>query len=414
MSTQSIPLFVGAWHGDREEILQFPETWEVEVCRMTGHSAPALSDDEIGDLLKAPIDAPPLRDLADGRKRVAILFDDLCRPTPAARVVPSVLRELHAGGIQDDQIRFVAAPGAHRAVGQEEMAKKLGVEVCERYPVYNHHPFDHSEELGKTSFGTPLFINSEVMSCDLKIGIGGSIPYHSKSHLFGGGAKIVLPGVSNVETIRHHHREVSRQQAPPDADVSAERLNTEEAAAMAGLDFKIDLVLNARREVVDILAGDVVKSYREGCRRGGRIYGTEPAQGADIVVVNAYPQGTQSYKGLWCVQSSVRDGGDVVLLSHRPEGMQQFHYLFGRFEGRRGAELQGARHRPRFPQIRQMTVVCPYVTQLDRETFRQAEHMVFCTHWDEALRELLPHHGDGTRVAVYPCAPIQMAADADR
>ena len=414
MSTQTIPVSVGAWHGDHEEALHFPETWEVDVCEMKGHNAPALTDDEIRALLNAPINAPPLREMAEGKERVVILFDDLCRPTPAARVIPSVLEELRAGGIQDDQIRFVAAPGAHEALGQEEITKKLGAEVCERYPVFNHHLFDHCVEVGTTSFGTPVLINSEVMSCDLKIGIGGLIPYHSKSHVFGGGAKIVLPGVSSIKTITHHHREVSRQQPEPDADgFSAERLNTEEAARMAGLDFKIDLLLNGGREVVDLLAGDVVEGYREGCRRGGGIYGTELAPGADIVVVNSYPQETQSYKALWCVGASVREGGDVVVLSQRPDGMQQFHYLFGRFESKRVAELQGARHRPRFPQVRQMTVVCPYATKLDRETFRQAERMTFCKRWEEALQELLPHHGDGARVAVYPCAPIQMEIGAN-
>jgi len=96
------------------------------------------------------------------------------------------------------------------------------------------------------------------------------------------------------------------------------------------------------------------------------------------------------------------------VLAHRPEGLQQFHYLFGRFEGKRGENLKGARSRPRFPQVRQMTLVCPYVTKLDTETFRPAGRMVFCPCWEEALQELLPHHVDGTRVAVYPCVPIQM------
>lgn len=410
MSTQSIPVSVGAWHGDREEALRFPTTWDVRVHEMNGHSAPALDDDGIRALLNAPIGAPPLRGLSAGKKRVVILFDDLCRPTPAARVVPALLAELHAGGIRDDQIRFVAATGAHQALDQEDIRKKIGAEACERYPVYHHHPYDHNVEIGKTSLGTPLFINGEVMSCDLKIGIGGLIPYHAKSHLFGGGAKIVLPGVSGMETIAHHHREVPRRPAEPShGGVSVERLNTEEAARIAGLDFKVDLVLNGRREVADLVAGDVVESYREGCRRGAQAYATELARGADIVVVNAYPQGTQSHKGLWCVTASVRDGGDVVLLSHRPEGMQQFHYLFGRFGGKRGGDLRGARPRPPLPQVRQMTVVCPYATAFDKETFVQANQMVFCKTWDEALRELLPHHGDGTRVAVYPCAPIQMA-----
>ena len=54
--------------------------------------------------------------------------------------------------------------------------------------------------IGETSFGTPVYINREVASCDLRVAIGGVIPYYSK-HIYNGGGKIVLPGISGIETI---------------------------------------------------------------------------------------------------------------------------------------------------------------------------------------------------------------------
>ena len=407
-SVQRVAVPVAEWHGDYDEVLTFPDDWDVQECRMKGHDAAALDDEAIGALLASPVGTAPLRALAAGKRQVVILFDDLDRPTPVARVVPLVLEQLHAGGIEDEQIRFVSAPGSHRLLSLEEVSLKLGAEVCRRYPFYNHNLFDHVVEVGRTSLGTPVWIGREVMACDLKIGIGGLIPYHSTGHVFGGGAKIVLPGVSGKETIDHHHLEVS--QMPPVGEVSAERANAEEAARIVGLDFKVDLLINARREVVDLVAGCPIEGYRAGCRRGRDVYETAVAEGVDVVVVNAYPQATQPYKGLWCVQPSVRDGGDVVVLAHRPEGMQQLRFMFADFGSDGLAELRGARHRPMCPQVRQVTVLCPYPSKVDIDRFVPARETVFCTSWDQVLGQLQPHHGPGTRAAVYACAPIQMPA----
>ena len=405
-SVQRVAVPVAEWHGDYDQVLTFPEDWDLRECRMKGHDAAALDDAAMAALLADPIGTKPLRELAAGKQQVVILFDDLDRPTPADRIAPLILAELHAAGITDEQIRFIAATGAHRFLSLEDASKKLGPDVCRRYPFFNHNLFNHVVDVGRTSLGTPLWIGREVMKCDLKIGIGGLIPYHSTGHLFGGGAKIILPGVSGKETINHHHLEVS--QMPRVGDVSAERANAEEAAKIVGLDFKVDLLMNARREVVDLVAGCPIEGYRAGYSRGRAVYETEMAEGMDVVVLNAYPQSTQPYKALWCVQQSVRDGGDVVVVAHRPEGMQQLHFMFGNFGTEDLDELRGARHRPMCPQVRQLTVLCSHPSKVDIDRFVPARETVFCTSWDEVLAQLQPHHGPGTQVAVYPCAPIQM------
>jgi nickel-dependent lactate racemase len=45
-----------------------------------------------------PIGARPLRELAAGKKRVVVTFDDLTRGTPTYAVTPSVIDELKAAG----------------------------------------------------------------------------------------------------------------------------------------------------------------------------------------------------------------------------------------------------------------------------------------------------------------------------
>ena len=64
-------------------------------------------------------------------KEVCILFDDIAKPTPVSRIVPFVLEELHAGGVDDEQIRFICAPGTHRHMIHPEIRVQAG-ERCRR------------------------------------------------------------------------------------------------------------------------------------------------------------------------------------------------------------------------------------------------------------------------------------------
>ena len=73
-----------------------------------------------------------------------------------------------------------------------DFAKKLGEETLSRFPVYNHNPFVNCVYVGTTSYGTEVFINAEVMKCDLKITIGSIVPHIFAG--FGGGSKIIMPG----------------------------------------------------------------------------------------------------------------------------------------------------------------------------------------------------------------------------
>ncbi|GAI06591.1 unnamed protein product, partial [marine sediment metagenome] len=64
--------------------------------------------------------------LAKGKKEVVILFDDMSRATPSAVLIPHVLEELAVAGIPDDNIRFIAAIGAHGSMNGIDFRKKLG------------------------------------------------------------------------------------------------------------------------------------------------------------------------------------------------------------------------------------------------------------------------------------------------
>lgn len=407
MAPRRVKFTVNAFFGDDEIELPFPESWAVAECLMNGHGRPALSGDQIRAVLRDPIGTPPLQEMAKGKQRVCILFDDLPKPTRADRIVPYVIEELHAGGIADEQIRFICAPGTHRPLIYPELAAKLGREVVEKYLVFNHSVWENVVYKGTTSRGTPVHVNREFDSCDLRIGIGSIFPHGAAG--FGGGGKLILPGVCGIETIASHHRNPDMRPgaALGNVDGNVFREDIEEAARLAGLMFKVDVVLNEKREAAGLFCGDFVQEHRAGIKLARELYSTPAARDADVVIANSYPDEGQMGRAHWVVPASLKEGGDVVVLTHSHEG-QNLHQLSGRFGTDYGGRGYRAERYPNLARAGRVILMAPFLSKLDREAAGPAEKVVWCKDWGEVLAELAGRHGPGTRVAVYPYAPLQM------
>ena len=401
-----VRLRVNAFFGDEEIEISFPDYWEVKECRMAGHGRPALSDGEMRQALRNPIGAPRLSELAKEAKEVCILFDDLPKPTPASRIVPFVLEELHEGGVTDDHIRFVCAPGTHRYLVYPELVAKLGRDIVEKYPVYNHSIWENLVFVGKTSRGTPVQVNREFASCDLRLGIGSIFPHGLAG--FGGGGKIVLPGICGADTIAYHHAHVTQGIGMGKIEGNEFRADIEEAARLAGLHFKVDAVLNERREVVALFAGDFVAEHRAAVELARKLYRSETVTDADILVVNSYPDESQIIRSYWTVPLSLREGGDVVVVTYSWEG-QNMLQLYSRF----GTDYGGRGYKPgnvygHLSKADRVFVLAPHLSRYDRDNLAPPEKLIWCKSWGEVLERLIARHGPGAKVGIYPYAPLQM------
>ncbi len=411
---KNVKICINAHRGDNEIELGFPENWDITECRMAGHNRPALSEDQMRSALQNPIGTPRLSGMARGAKKVCIIFDDICRPTPTGRIIPFVLEELHAGGVGDQQIRFLSAQGTHRPPIYRELLAKLGREIVEKYPVYVHSVWDNLVDVGRTSRGTPVRVNREFFSCDLRIGIGALMPIGNSIDRgpgnFGGGGKIILPGVCGIETIAHHHKGVpdKNETGRMEENVPVWRLDMEEAARLAGLHMKIDVVVNNRREVVGLFAGDLVAEHRAGVKLAAQVYHTETVKDAEVVVINSYPDEVQFVKVMWCLGTSLREGGDAVFITHAPDG-QMFHQLRGRWGTDYGGRLYNAGRLPKMQErAGRIIVVGPDLSRSDRDDVGPSEKVIHCKDWAGALAKLVAKNGSGTKVGVYPYAPIQL------
>ena len=404
-----------AWHGTKELKLPLPEDWQVETCNMAGYDRPRMKPAEIREAIASPISMPPLSQYARGKREVVIIFDDMARVTRVAGIVPHVLEELAAAGIKDSQIRFIAACGCHQAMNRLDFVKKLGDDVLARFPVYNHAPYGKCVYAGTTTSGIKLRINAEVMKCDLKIGIGSIVPHIMAG--FGGGSKIVLPGVAAYGTIvAMHSPPVSSEKTGVkdtvtgmgNIDDNPRRRDINEVADIVGLDMKIDAVVNMWGETAAIFAGDPVPSYDAALAEAKMHYLTPAAADKDIVIANTFAKANEAISGLLIAMPSVRkQGGDVVLIANAPEG-QITHYLMGPFGNTIGGQLR-LQMKPT-PNVNRIIVFSEYPELSSRNYLEDSERVLLVNSWDDVLKLLRESHGSGAQVAVYPNSDIQYSA----
>ena len=401
-----------AWHGVKELEIAFPDGWDIEVCNMAGHDRPHMKPEEIRAAIAGPIGMAPLREYARGKKEVVIIFDDMARVTRAAGIVPHVLEELAAAGIEDNQVRFIGACGCHGAMNRSDFAKKLGEDVLRRFPVYNHAPHDNCIYVGKTSRGTELYLNAEFMKCDLKIGIGSVVPHIMAG--FGGGGKLVLPGVAAYETIvALHSPQVSSEKSGVGdtvtgmgiVDDNPRRRDINEAAEIAGLDMKIDALVNRWGDTAAVYAGAPAPAYDAALKDAKAHYLTPSARDKDIVIANSYAKANEAISGLLAAFPSVKPGGgSVVLIANAPEG-QITHYLMGPFGNEIGGKLRLQMKPP--DHIQRLIIYSEYPELAGKNYLQSTGRLMMMDNLDEVMATLQEKHGDAASVSVYPNADIQ-------
>jgi nickel-dependent lactate racemase len=409
MSAFKVPQL--AWHGSPDLELKFPNNWLVEVCNMKGYDRPALSRSQIASAILNPLGSPPLHILARNKKQVAIIFDDIQRATRTAEVIPFILQELAESGIPDSSIRFVCANGCHAAMNRSDLAKKVGEEVLRRYPVYNHNVFGNCLDIGVTSLGTRLSVNAEVMSSDLKVAIGSIVPHVLSG--FGGGAKIILPGICHFQTCMDFHKSGSayalqHKDRPVGMGVLEDnplRQDMEEAAKMVGLDFKIDTLMNARAETAAVYAGSLKAAYAAAVNDARGHYDTVQASDQDIVIANTFAKVAECDTGLEIAFPSLRAaGGEVVLIANCPEG-HVAHYLAGAWGKTTRSNFGMKCTLP--SNVRRLIIFDQYPDLSMVDGFVQKEKVTIQSKWEEVLAILQKAHPGEARVAVYPSSDIQ-------
>jgi nickel-dependent lactate racemase len=407
-------------YGEKTRSVEFPERNLGMV--LEPEPAPPCPDvgAEVRRALLEPLGTSPLRELAQGKRRVVLVADDMTRLTPAAEILPPVLEELSAAGIPDRAITLVIALGTHRPMGDRECRAKYGDGIVDRIAVENHDSHDPARlvNLGITDQGTPVLINRKVYEADCVIGIGSILPHHICG--FAGGAKIIQPGVSGAETTAATHLLSVRLRPNFLGQVeNAVRREMESVADQAGLTAILNVALNGEGEVVRAVFGDPRITFRSGTEVCRDIYARGFDQPADIVIAGAFPaeiEFWQSHKALYPAYMTTKQGGTIILASPCPEGIAVTHAGMLSFTAWTADEIDAAVRSGQivdqvaaalamaWAKVREDRQVSLVSDGISDEDTRSLGFLPF-RGLDEALTEALSRHGPDARIHVMPQAP---------
>ena len=233
-----------------------------------------------------------------------------------------------------EAITILFALGSHRRQTPAEQLALVGEEVAASGVRLLDFDREDCVPCGTTSRGTPLAVSRTYAEADLRICTGG-IDYHAFAG-FSGGSKSVLPGVCALASIQANHAMLLEDMAHAGVrEGNPVREDMDEAGAMIGIDYLLNVLIDDERRIVGAVAGDLPAAHRAGCaslhdaRCDLRIDAP-----ADVVV--ASPGGApkdidlyQAQKTLDNVSDAVRDGGIVVLAARCDDGLG--HPVFERW-----------------------------------------------------------------------------------
>ncbi len=308
------------------ETLEFQDNeGRVIFYAQAGQASPLPDPDAlIENALSGPIGCPPLEALVKPEDTVAIIIDDITRPTPRQRLLRAVTTRL--AGITGIRITLILALGTHRPMTQEEIETDLG-EFAAKYPVVN---ISYTEEerfstVGEMPDGTPIRVYKEILEADVLIGLGNIVPHIAAG--WGGGAKIIMPGVCGKQTTDGIHILSCLDQNVVETSGNADnvfRKAMEELAGKVGLSFIVNTVLDENRNILGVFAGHYIAAHREGVRFAQQALCPLIPDRADILIISANPAHADFWQGAKpyvFALHAVKRGGVMILLLSAVEGL---------------------------------------------------------------------------------------------
>ncbi|MFC1984173.1 nickel-dependent lactate racemase [Chloroflexota bacterium] len=269
--------------------------------------------------LRAPIGCTALSDCVNKNDKVVVIVTDNTRPCPDDRLLPPILAELEEK-VPRENITVIVALGLHSPLDRQELVKKLGRGIVENYNVMNHD-VNQTVNIGTTSRGTPVDINTKVIEADFRISTGFIEPHFFAG--FSGGRKSIAPGVFGVRSAYKNHGYKMVEHACARAGILKGNPIHEdmvEQARMAKLDFIVNVLLNRNREITHVVAGDPVKAHELGCEIARKVTGAKIDHKVDIVITTngGAPIDLDFYqtcKGIDTAAQIAHDGGVIIIAS---------------------------------------------------------------------------------------------------
>ena len=166
-----------------------------------------------------------------------------------------------------------------------------------------------------------------MAEADVKIAVGKIVPHGDVG--YSGGAKMIMPGVSDLWSIIHHHAGSFPRKGILENPL---RTDIEECGRLAGLNFILNVVSNSKGQVLRAFAGDPLTAHRQGVAYGdAEVWGAEIEGPADILLCWPGPWAEDYFmttmKCLGIAHTCLKEDGCIVIASPCRKGWSPREYL---------------------------------------------------------------------------------------
>lgn len=300
----------------------------------------ALTDVEIGEAFDQPIDSKTIEEIVQPNETVLIVVPDATRQVSAGQIVNLLVRRLIANGTLPFEITCIFANGIHRPVTESEKIEILTPFIAQRIKTLNHNARDLMAitKIGETKNGTPIEINRAVIEHDRVILVGG-VSFHYFAG-FGGGRKLICPGLVSSRTISETHKlafDCENKKRREGVDTGILDGNAVHEAFMEIVEkinpsFSINTIVTEQGEARKVFAGDWKTAHRAACDFYAAENTIEITEKRNVVIVSCggAPYDTnliQAHKALEAASKACNDGGTIIFLAECSDGLGRNDFL---------------------------------------------------------------------------------------
>jgi len=270
---------------------------------------------------------------------VAIVLADKTRLCGYPIFLPVLIKTLTEFGAAKDNITLYIAYGTHSIQTESE-----SYEVYQE--TYNNYRFVHHDcrenniftKLGKTKRGTPIYMRKDMLDSSFIITFG-AISHHYFAG-YGGGRKLIFPGLGRFDAIYKNHglfldqqnRVLAKSCLPGVLNGNPLAEDLEEYETYRPADLSIHGIIDSRGNVCDLLSGSGKDHFLKACRQHGENCEIASDKLYDLVIASCggYPKDInfiQSHKALHHASMFVKDKGHLIVLAKCNDGIGSQTFL---------------------------------------------------------------------------------------
>ena len=310
-------------YGKGEIFFKIPEGFKLTIVEPKLKSSVDDVNAATKKALLNPINSRKLSETVSGKRTACVVVTDITRACPDKELLPPLLEEIEKG-VSRNNITILIASGMHREMSHEEKIEKYGKDVVANYRIIDHKGDDKRNliDLGITKNGIPIKVSKIAVESELLVSIGVVEPHQFAG--YSGGYKTIAVGVAGDETIsRIHSRKMLQDPRMRLGNVEGNPFQEDmvEIGKKVGLDFIVNVILGNKEEVVQVLAGEPLETYKTLVNEAKTIYEVPIRKSFDVAICGVgFPKDTNLYQTsraasyLFFVSKPViKNGGYIII-----------------------------------------------------------------------------------------------------